>query len=108
MQRRYKLKKGDTVKVLSGEGKGRVAKILKMFPKDERAIVQGVNIAKMHRRATQTNPQGGVEEKEAPVHISNLELVCPKCGLATRVAYVRVEGGGLKRVCRKCKEMIDA
>ena len=108
MQRRFKLKKGDTVKVLTGSNTGRIAKILKMFPKDSRAVVQGVNIVKRHQRATQTSPQGGIEEKEAPVHVSNLALVCPKCNITTRVAYIRIEGGGLTRVCRKCHEMIDA
>ncbi|MFP4460481.1 MAG: 50S ribosomal protein L24 [Candidatus Zixiibacteriota bacterium] len=108
MATKYKIKKGDLVKVLTGEYRGRTGKVLKMFPKTGKAIVQGVNLAKMHRRATQTNPQGGIEEKEAPLDVSNLMLICPKCNLGTRVAYVDVEGGGLVRVCKKCKEMIDA
>ena len=106
-QKRYKLKKGDLVKVLAGNNSGRTGKVLKMFPKASRAIVQGVNLVKMHRRPTQTSPQGGIEEKEAPVHISNLILLCPKCNTETRVAYTRLEDAGLARVCRKCKEMID-
>jgi large subunit ribosomal protein L24 len=105
-QRRYKLKKGDTVQVLAGNNSGRSGKILKMFPKTGRAIVQGVNIVKRHRRETQTTP-GGIEEIEAPVDVSNLILVCPKCGATTRVAYIDIEEGGLARACRKCKEMID-
>jgi len=107
-QNRFKLKKGDTVKVLAGNHSGRVGKILKMFPKTSRAIVQGVNLVKLHRRPTRVNPQGGIEEKEAPIHISNLILVCPKCSAETRVAYIKIEDTKLARVCRKCREMIDA
>jgi len=106
-QRRFKLKKGDNVKILSGNSVGKEGKILKVYPKDAKAVVQGVNIVKMHRRKTQTNPQGGIEAKESPVDMSNLMLICPKCGIPTRVAYHVVKEGGLSRVCKKCKEMID-
>jgi large subunit ribosomal protein L24 len=107
-QIRIKLKKGDNVRILSGNNRGRNGKILKMFPKTSRAIVQGANLVKMHRRPTQVNPHGSIEEKEAPIHVSNLILICPKCGSQTRVAYSRIEDARLTRVCRKCKEMIDA
>lgn len=103
----FRLKKGDIVKVLSGNYKGKSGRILKVFPESGRAIVEGVNMVKIHRRATDTNPQGGIEEKEASINISNLILVCPRCGHSTRVVYAFVEGGGKVRVCQKCHERVD-
>ena len=76
-----KIRKGDTVKVIAGsyKDKGRIGKVLKVFPDKNRIIVEGVNLVKRHMRPTQKLPQGGIIEKEAPIHISNLMVVCPKC-----------------------------
>lgn len=80
-----KIVKNDTVLVISGNYKGKTGKVLKVFPKENRVIVEGVNIRKRHTKPTQNNPQGGIMEKEAPIHASNVMVVDPKSGEATRV-----------------------
>ena len=80
-----KIVKNDTVLVISGNYKGKTGKVLKVFPKENRIIVEGVNIRKRHSKPTQTNPQGGIMEKEAPIHASNVMVVDPKSGEATRI-----------------------
>ena len=77
------VKKGDKVKVLSGNERGKEGKILKVFPGTQRAIVEGLNLMKRHTRPSQRNQQGGIIEREAPIHVSNLRLICPGCGKAT-------------------------
>ncbi len=105
------IRKDDQVRVISGNHKGRQGRILKVFPEKNRAIVEGINIIKRHSRPSPNNPQGGIIEKEAPIHVSNLMLVCPKCNTPTRVSYRFMDGEGKKsrrkvRVCKKCGEMI--
>ena len=102
---KLKLKTGDTVKVIAGEDKGKTGAIVKMFPTESRAIVEGVRIAKKHRKPTQQSP-GGIEEIELPIHISNLQLVDPKTGTATRVGR-RVEAGKLVRYSKKSGQIIQ-
>lgn len=80
-----KIKKNDTVKVISGNYKGKTGKVLKVFPAVERVIVEGVNIRKRHTKASQKNPQGGIIEKEAPIHVSNVMILDPKTGEPTRI-----------------------
>ncbi len=103
------IKKNDTVKVIAGNYKGKIGKVLKVFPEKERVLVEGVNIVKKHVRKSSKYPQGGIIEMEAPIHVSNVMLICPRCGEATRVGHARlVSADGKKskmRVCKKCSEM---
>ncbi|HOP25874.1 MAG TPA: 50S ribosomal protein L24 [Candidatus Sabulitectum sp.] len=100
------VKKGDKVKVLSGNERGKTGKILKVFPGSERAIVEGLNLIKRHTRPSQKNQQGGIIEREAPIHVSNLRLICPGCGKATGISHDRDAEGRLMRVCKACGETI--
>lgn len=100
------VKKGDKVLVISGKDKGKKGKILVSFPKKERVVVEGVSLVKRHTRPTQKNPKGGIIQKEASIHISNVVLTCPNCSGATRVNRTKVEGK-LVRVCKKCGAEID-
>ncbi|WP_138379509.1 50S ribosomal protein L24 [Luteithermobacter gelatinilyticus] len=103
---KYKIKKGDEVIVLTGKDKGKSGEIIKMLPKEGRAVVQGINMVKRHTRPTQTNP-GGIIEKEAPIHVSNLALKDPKTGKPTKVGF-KVEKDGTKvRVAKVSGEVID-
>ena len=80
-----KIRKNDNVMVISGNDRGKTGKILKVFPKDNRVIIEGINVRKRHTKANQKNPQGGIIEKEAPINASNVMLVDPKTGEATRL-----------------------
>ncbi|MEA5021135.1 MAG: 50S ribosomal protein L24 [Gordonibacter sp.] len=96
------IKKGDHVKVLSGKDKGKEGVVLRALPQKERVVVEKVNIIKKAMRPTQQNPQGGISTVEAPIHVSNVMLVCPECKQATRVGHKRDEEGKKVRVCKKC------
>jgi len=98
--------KNDTVEIISGEDKGKRGKILKTFPDKNRIIVEKVNFIKRHTKPTQKNPQGGILEKEGPIHVSNVMVVCPKCGKPTRLGHKRLADGTKERICKKCEEMI--
>jgi len=95
-----RLRKNDRVKVISGNNKGKEGKILKIYPAKDRVIVEGVNIIKRHTRPNQKNPQGGISQREAPIHVSNVMLVDPKAGEPTRlgVKVIEEEGGKKKRM----------
>jgi large subunit ribosomal protein L24 len=101
-----KVVKNDTVLVISGNYKGKRGKVLKVFPKENRVIVEGVNFIKRHTKPTQKNTQGGIVEKEASIHISNLMVVCPKCDTPTRLGKKILEDNKRIRVCRNCNEML--
>ena len=101
------VKKGDLVEVISGKDKGARGKVLRALPSEGRVVVEGVAMVKKAMRPTQANPQGGISTVEAPIHVSNVMLVCPSCGEATRVARRR-EDGKLVRVCKKCGKDIPA
>lgn len=105
-----RIKKGDTVKVIAGKDKGFDGEVIKVLPRANRVVVNGVNIMKKHEKARQVGNQqipAQITEFEAPLHLSNVMLVCPKCGKATRVSY-RVRDDGYKtRVCKRCNEDID-
>jgi large subunit ribosomal protein L24 len=100
------VKKGDEVYVLAGKDKGRIGKILKSYPDDGRVLVEQVNIATKHKKPRQTNP-GGIVKQEAPVHVSNVMLVCPKCKAPAKIGRQVLENGEKVRVCKKCGEVID-
>ena len=100
------VRRGDRVKVISGKDAGKEGKVLKAFPERQRVVVEGVNKVKKHQRPTQKQPQGGILEIEAPVHVSNVMLICPNCGEPTRVGHLREDGARL-RVCKRCGKQIE-
>ncbi|MDN7243765.1 50S ribosomal protein L24 [Planococcus sp. N028] len=100
------VKKGDTVKVISGKDKGKTGVVLTALPKKERVLVEGVNIVKKHTKPNQANPQGGIVSQEAAIHVSNVMLLDPKSGEPTRVGY-KVEDGKKVRVAKKSGEKLD-
>ena len=101
-----KIKKGDTVVILSGKDKGRTGEVTKVMPKDDKVIVSGINVHARHRKPTQLNPQGGIERKEAPLHISNVAIADPKSGGPTRVRFEERDGKKV-RVAAKSGELIN-
>ena len=101
-----KIKKNDKVKVISGKDKGKEGVVLTAFPKKDQVIVEGVNMIKKHQKPSSMQPQGGIIEKEAPVHVSNVMLVDPTSGEATRVGY-KVEDGKKVRVSKKTGNILD-
>jgi len=104
-RRRLKVRKGDTVVVITGRDKGKSGSILRVMPEENRVVVQGVNIVKRHTRAS-AGQQGGIVEKEAPIQVSNVALVDPKDSKPTRVGYKFVDGKRL-RFARRSGEFID-
>jgi large subunit ribosomal protein L24 len=102
-----RIKKGDMAVVITGKNKGAKGRVLSVITEDKRIIVEGVNIIKKHQKPNKQYQQGGIIEKEAPLHISNTMLVCPKCSKPTRISAVILEGGKKQRTCKKCKEVID-
>ena len=100
------IKKGDNVVILSGSDKGKKGNVIKVFPKENRALVQGVNLVKRHQRQTQSQ-QAGIVTKEAPVHLSNIAHVDPKSGKATRVGMKKLGDGRMVRFAKKSGEVID-
>ena len=101
-----KIRKGDTVVILSGKDKGKTGEVTRSIPKDSKVVVSGVNIAVRHRKADQANPQGGIERKEAPLHVSNVAVADPKTGKATRVRFETRDGKKV-RVAAKSGELIN-
>ena len=101
-----KVVKNDNVVIISGNYKGKKGKVLKVFPKEKRVIVEGVNFMKRHTRPTQKNQQGGIIEKEAPIQISNLMVICPKCDTPSRLGRKMLENKKFVRVCKSCGEML--
>ncbi len=99
--------KNDNVMIIRGAHKGQTGRVIKVFPAGSKVVVEGRNMAKRHQKPTQKNPQGGIAEKEAPIAISNLLLVCPKCNVPTRVGKKILEDKRKVRICKKCKEMIS-
>ena len=100
-----KIRKGDKVVVLSGKDKGRTGEVTQVSPKEGKLVVSGVNVAVRHRKPTQTNPQGGLERREAPMHASKVALIDPKSGKATRVRIEEKDGKRV-RVAVKAGEVI--
>lgn len=102
------VKKSDTVVLISGNEKGKKGRILKVFPKEMRVIVEGMNFVKRHlKKGHPKAQQGGIIQKESPVHISRVMLFCVKCNNPTRISYRILAEGEKVRVCKKCNEIID-
>ncbi|MEN8116508.1 MAG: 50S ribosomal protein L24 [Bacteroidota bacterium] len=106
MQKKLHIKKGDTVVVITGNDKGQKGRVLEVIRNTDRAIVEGVNMIKKHTKPNAESPQGGIVEKEAPIHISNLMLVDPKSGEATRIGRKLDDNGKLVRISKKSGEEI--
>ena len=103
----YHIKKNDTVMVIAGKEKGKSGKVLRILPKKDRAVVEKVNFIKRHMRPGPHSRQGGIVEKENPINISNLMVVCGKCTDTTRVGRRVLEDGSRVRFCKKCDEIIE-
>ena len=101
------VKKGDTVKVLSGKDKGKSGKVLQVIPTESRILVEGVNVATKHKKPKGRYDQGGKIKQEIAIHSSKAMVVCKNCGEATRVARKQLEDGTRVRACKKCSEQID-
>ncbi len=100
------IKTGDKVKVIAGKDKGTEAEVIAAFPREGKVKVAGVAVATKHCKPSQANPNGGIEHVEAKIDVSNVMLVCPSCGVATRVSVDRSSGKKV-RVCKKCGKAID-
>ena len=100
------VKTGDTVVILSGKDKGKQGKVLQVSPKEGKVIVEGLNIATKHVKPRRQGEQGGIVEAEAAMYACKVQLVCPKCGKATRIAHKILEDGSKVRVCKSCNEEI--
>ena len=101
-----KIRKGDTVVILSGKDKGKTGEVIRSIPKESRVVVSGVNVAARHRKASQVNPQGGIDRKEAPLHVSKVAIADPKTGKASRVRFEDRIGKKV-RVAVKSGELIN-
>ena len=101
-----KIRKGDTVVILSGKDKGKTGEVTKAMPKDGKVIVAGVNVAVRHRKPSQVNPQGGIDRKEAPLHVSKVAIADPKTGKASRVRFEDRDGKKV-RIAVKSGELIN-
>jgi large subunit ribosomal protein L24 len=102
-----RIKKGDLVQVVTGNDKGKQGKVLKVFPANNRVIVEKINLIKRHQRPTQTSPQGGIVEKEAPINASNVMLVCPNTKKPTRIGKEILSDGSRARVSKRSGEMLN-
>jgi large subunit ribosomal protein L24 len=97
-----KIRKGDRVRVLTGKDRGKEGEVMRALPREGKVIVDGVNVARKSQRPTRTTQQGGIIDKDMPIQVSNVALVCPACGKPTRVGYKIDASGDKVRVCKKC------
>jgi large subunit ribosomal protein L24 len=97
-----KIKKGDKVKVLTGKDRGKTGNVTRVLPTTGKVIVDGVNVAKKHQKATRATMQGGIIDKDMPLPVANVALLCPTCNKTTRVGYKIDKDGTKARVCKKC------
>jgi len=102
-----KIHKNDTVLVVAGKDKGKKGKVRKTYPDKERIMIEGVNMIKRHSRTKGKTRQAGIIELEAPIHVSNVMVICNKCNKPARIGYRVLEDGKKARYCRNCSEIID-
>lgn len=107
MKNKCRIKKDDKVKVIAGKDRGKIGKVIKIVRKNNRLIVEHVNIVKKHTKASARNDRQGIVEQEAPIHLSNVMLICNKCMSPARIGIRCLEDGNRMRVCKKCSEIID-
>ena len=101
------IKRGDTVRVIAGKDRGKTGRVLQVQPDGRQVLVEAVNFVMRHTRPTRTNVQGGVVQREAPLHVSNVVLLCNRCAEATKVTRKVLDDGRKVRVCKKCGEVMD-
>jgi large subunit ribosomal protein L24 len=101
------IKKNDSILVISGREKGKRGRVLSVYPLKDSLLIEKINMIKKHMKPTRKYTQGGIIEKEAPIHISNVMLICPKCNKPTRISNASLQGGKKARVCKKCREVMD-
>lgn len=102
-----KIRRGDEVLVLTGKDRGEMGKVRRAFPRENRVLVEGVNMVKRHMKPRGQVRQAGIITREAPIHVSNIMLICPKCQQPTRIGFRLLEDGSKARVCKKCHEVIE-
>jgi len=102
-----KIRKEDTVVIIAGKDRGKKGKVRRALLNEDRVIVEGLNMIKRHSRARKAARQAGIIELEAPIHVSNVMLVCGKCGKPTRVSFRFLDDGKKVRICNSCREVID-
>lgn len=101
-----KIIRDDKVKVIAGNNNGKIGKVMKVIVDKNKIIVEGVNLVKRHQKPNQANQQGGIIEKEAPIHVSNVMIVCSNCNKAVRISKKRAEDGTVERICRSCNKAV--
>lgn len=110
---RIHIKTGDIVHIISGKENGKLddtskrGKVLRVFPEENRVIIERMNFIKRHTRPDRANRQGGIVEREGKIHVSNVMVVCPKCEKPTRISHKRLEDGTKVRICKHCEEILD-
>lgn len=105
---KIRIKKDDKVKVLTGKDKGKIGKVLKVNKKTNRVVVENINMVKVHQKPSQANPQGGIADKNMPIHISNLMIMCNSCVKPTRIGIKQLDDGKRVRICKKCDQQVDS
>lgn len=101
-----KIKKNDIVYVLAGRDKGKTGKVFRVMPKNDKALVEGINYVKKHARKTKADQQGGIVQKESPIHLSNVALYCKTCSKPAHVGVSVLNDGTRSRYCKRCKEVV--
>jgi large subunit ribosomal protein L24 len=101
-----RIKRNDTVLIMGGREKGKKGRVISVYPSEDKLLVERVNIIKKHMKPSKKHTQGGIIEKEATLHISNVMLLCPKCGKPTKIANTMLSDGQRVRTCKRCKEVI--
>ncbi|MBN2373468.1 50S ribosomal protein L24 [bacterium] len=101
-----KIRKDDTVKVITGKDKGKTGKVIRVLPRKGRVLVENINMIYKNMRKTKQHQQGGILRREGPIEITNLLVVCSKCGRSTRVGFTKLEDGRKVRTCKKCEEIM--
>ena len=104
---RARIRKNDTVMIITGRERGKTGKVLHVFPEEHRATVERLNMVKRHAKARGPQSPSGIIEKEAPLHVSNLMIMCDRCNAPVRMGKRRLEDGRSVRVCRRCNEQLD-
>ena len=102
----YKIRKGDTIQITKGKDKGKKGKVLNLLSTGTRALIEGLNMVKKHKRQTRQDQQGGIVSIEMPINIANLQIVCKQCNKASRVGFLVQKDGTKVRICKSCKEVV--
>ena len=104
---KLKIRKNDTVAVMTGKDRGKKGRVLQVFPETGRILIEAINYRKVHQRPTRNNPKGGIVQMEGSLSISNVQLFCGRCNKPTRVGYDFLSDGTKQRICKKCRDILD-